>query len=138
MTTTAATPFAARVDDAIRQAQTVLALSPDGLAPDAVSGLNEQLRRFREEVVEPEAARAVTAERPIALAMSVAEAEVHAAICGAASRGPVTVAPSPVQAAALGVISLRLRSQVDQHAARPVAVPPAADAALANGPEGAA
>jgi len=133
VTTTAATPFAARVDDAIRQAQTVLALSPEGLTPDAVSGLNEMLRRFRETVVEPEMARTVSAERPISLAMTVTEAEAHAAVCGAASRGTVIVSPTPVQAAALGVLSLRLRSQIDQHAARTVAVPPAADAALSSG-----
>jgi len=131
--TTTPEPFATRVDHALRNAQTALSLSPDGLDAAGVASLNEMLRRFREDVVEPEKSRTVSAERPIALAMTVCEAEAHAAVCGAASRGTVIVSPTPVQAAALGVLSLRLRSQIDQHAARTVAVPPAADAALSSG-----
>lgn len=126
MTTTASTPFARRVDDALRQAQTVLSLSPDGLTGGEAASLNDMLRRLREEIVEPEIAKTPTTDKPIGLALSVTEAEAHANVLGALGAGStVIVAPTDVQRAALTVVALRLRSQIDQHAGRVAQAPPA-------------
>lgn len=126
MTTTASTPFARRVDDALRQAQTVLSLSPDGLTGGEAASLNDMLRRLREEIVEPEIAKTPTTDKPIGLAMRVDEAEAHLQICDMLASGSAVIcAASMAQRAALFIVARRLRSQIDQHAGRVAQAPPA-------------
>lgn len=142
MSTPSTAPFAARVDDAIRQAQTVLALSPDGLDAATTAALNEQLRRFREEVVEPvrEQQGCALPGLPLGLALTVSQGEVLAGIFEGAARGSTFILmPTPEQRATLGLLALRLRAQLDQVAARAAREaaalqppPGAADAALDN------
>lgn len=142
MSTPSTAPFVSRVDDAIRQAQTVLALSPDGLDAATTSALNEQLRRFREEVVEPvrEQQGCALPGLPLGLALTVSQGEVLAGIFEGAARGSTFILmPTPEQRATLGLLALRLRAQIDQVAARAAREaaalqppPSAADAALDN------
>ena len=104
MSTPSTAPFAARVDDAIRQAQTVLALSPDGLDAATTAALNEQLRRFREEVVEPvrEQQGCALPGLPLGLALTVSQGEVLAGIFEGAARGSTFILmPTPEQRATL-------------------------------------
>lgn len=147
MTTTAATPFAARVDDALRQVQ--LVLSDGALDAEQVARLNAQVRRLREEVVEPEARRVAPPGYPVVVGLTETEGDAIADLFERAADERVDglmLMPSPLQKCAFRSVARRVRAAgIDLLARRlgaveavPAATTPAADAALANGPEGAA
>lgn len=128
MTAKAHETFPGRVNDALRQLQATLlgAIETPEIAGDLFRDALDMARRLREEIVEPEIAKTPTDDKPIGLALSVYEAEAHRAILSALGAGStILVAPTDVQREALAIVALRLRSQIDQHAARVQAAPPA-------------
>lgn len=137
MTARANETFPGRVNDALRQLQATLlgTIETPAIARELIRDALDMARALREDVVAPEIARTPTTDKPVGFAMRVDEAETHAALCSAASRGRVIAGPTETRPAELFtptetqrevllILSLRLRSQIDQHAGRASASAP--------------
>lgn len=128
MTAKANETFPGRVNDALRQLHATIlgAVETPEIAGDLFRDALDMARRLREEIVEPEIAKTPTDDKPIGLAMRVDEAQAFADVLRSAGAGnTIVIAPTETQRAALAVVALRLRSQIDQHAARVAQAPPA-------------